>query len=96
MASRLMACLGLVSTLLWVAAPAVAAAWPTSHKSDSCACCDMADAVVDGIGCPGCQAAPAEQAAAPASWLVASFAWSSRAPAVFDGIEPQPADPPPR
>ena len=97
--TRLMACLGLVATLVWIAAPAVAAAWPMSQQtgeSDSCPCCDGFASVAGGLGCAGCQAAPAEQASAPGPLLVVSFTWSGRARAAFRGFDPQPADPPPR
>jgi len=51
--TRLMAFAGLLSALLWVALPAVAAAWPTAHQvageSGPCSCCDGQAAIGGGI-----------------------------------------------
>lgn len=97
MLARLTSCLALIATMLWVAVPAVvvAAASPAQVEGEACPCCDGLAALTSAVACPGCQAAPSG-AALPIRHSVVTAAWLGGVDITGTGIEPMPAEPPPR
>ena len=96
--SRFLAILAFVAAGLWVALPAVVvtAVTPAHAEGVPCSCCDEQPAIGGGVACPGCQVGVPTGSAWPASHLVVTAAWSANVATETTGVDPVPAEPPPR
>jgi hypothetical protein len=98
LATRLLSTLALVAAMLWAAFPAVvvAAANPAHTAGEPCPCCDGQAALGGVIACPGCQVGTPTQTALPIAQLPVTVAWLGMITTSATGIDPAPAEPPPR
>lgn len=96
--SRFLAILALVAAGLWVALPAVAVTTVTPAHAEGvpCSCCDEQPAIGGGVACPGCQVGVPTGSARPPRHLFVSAAWSVHVASETTGLDPLPAEPPPR
>ena len=96
--TRFLATLAFVAAGLWVALPAAVVTTVTpAHAEDvPCSCCDEQPAIGGGVACPGCQIGVPTGSASPPSHLVVTAAWSVRVTTETTGVDPVPAEPPPR
>ncbi len=96
-ATRLLRCVALLAALAWVAFPVavVAAASMSEMQGEPCPCCDGKAATGAVIACSGCQAGMPSIAASTPPAIVA-IAWIALPGIRFTGIDPTPAEPPPR
>lgn len=106
--TRFLAILAFVAAGLWVVLPAVVVtmATPTptpthththTHtESVPCSCCDEQPAIGGGVACPGCQVGVPTGSVWPPSRLVVTAAWSVHVAPETTGVDPVPAEPPPR
>lgn len=96
--TRIFATLAFVAAGLWVALPAVVVTTVTPAHAEGvpCSCCDEQPAMGGGIACPGCQVGVPTGSAWPPSHLVVTAAWSVRVATETTGVDPVPAEPPPR
>jgi len=97
-AARFLSCLALLAAMLWVALPAVvvAAAAPVQTEGEACPCCDGKAALGAILACPGCQAGIAAESGLAALPTITTVAWLTFPSTTGTGIEPSPAEPPPR
>lgn len=97
-ATRILSCLALLAAMLWVALPAVvvAAAAPAQIEGEACPCCDGKAALGAILACPGCQAGIAAESGLSAPPTFTNAAWLIFPSTTGTGIEPSPAEPPPR
>ncbi len=97
-AARIVSAFALVAALTWIVFPAVVfASTSTSHvEGDACPCCDGAAALGTIIACPGCQAAAPADIGVSTPYRTFSAVWLGAPGATFAGIDPVPAEPPPR
>jgi hypothetical protein len=98
LATRILSTLALVAAMLWVAFPAVvvAAANPAHTEGEPCPCCDGQAALGGVIACPGCQVGTPAETALPIAQLTVTIAWLGVLTTSATGIDPAPAEPPPR
>lgn len=98
LAKRILSTLALVAAALWVAFPAVvvAAANPAHVEGEPCPCCDGQATLGSVIACPGCQVGTPAEAALPIPPFAVTTAWLGMAIVSATGIDPAPAEPPPR
>jgi len=98
LAARLLSTLALVAAVLWAAFPAVvvASVTPAHTESEPCPCCEGKAALGGVIACPGCQVGTPVEAALPVPALAVTKAWLGTLTAFAAGIDPHPAEPPPR
>jgi hypothetical protein len=96
--TRILSSLALLAAMLWVALPAVvvAAATPAQIEGEACPCCEGKAALGAILVCPGCQAGIAAESGLAALQSFTNAAWLVGPPAIVTGIEPVPAEPPPR
>jgi len=97
-ATRFLSCLALLAAMLWVALPAVvvAAAAPAEIEGEACPCCEGKAALGAILACPGCQAGIAAEGELAAPQTFTNAAWLIGPSTTGTGIEPTPAEPPPR
>ncbi len=95
--ARLLSILALVATVLWAAFPAVvvAAANPAAGQAEPCSCCDHA-ALASVVACPGCQVGELPGRPLEVRPVGVATPWLAAAPAAATGVDPAPAEPPPR
>jgi hypothetical protein len=95
---RILSCLALLAAMLWVALPAVvvAAAPPAQVEGEACPCCAGKAALGGILACPGCQAGIAAESGLAAPPTFTNSAWLACPSTTGTGIEPSPAEPPPR
>ena len=98
LATRVLSTLALVAAVLWVAFPAVvvASASPAHVEGEPCPCCEGQAALGAVIACPACQVGTPEETALPIPRLAVTTAWLGVTTASVTGIDPAPAEPPPR
>lgn len=96
--TRFLATLAFVAAGLWVVLPAVVGttATPAHAEGVPCSCCDEQSAIGGGVACPGCQVGVPTGSAWPPSHLVVTAAWSVHVATQTTGVDPVPAEPPPR
>ena len=87
-----------MAAVLWVAFPAVvvAAVSPAHSEGDPCPCCDGQAALGAVVACASCQAGTLAGIALPIRESVVTEAWRGTMTASAMGIDPAPAEPPPR
>jgi hypothetical protein len=97
-AARLLAILALVATALWAAFPGVvvAAVNPASGQEEPCPCCDDRAALAGVVACPACQVGTLPGRSPAVATVAVTTPWLAIAPAPVLGIDPAPAEPPPR
>lgn len=96
--SRIISAFVLFAALAWVALPlaAYAPAKANFDEAEACPCCDAPAALSPIMACPGCQvAAPVNNGLPGPDWTF-SPAWTETVTASVTGIDPAPAEPPPR
>jgi hypothetical protein len=98
LATRILSTLALVAAMLWVAFPAVVvgAANLAHTEGEPCPCCDGQAALGGVIACAGCQVGTPAETALPTSQLTVTIAWLGVMTTSATGIDPAPAEPPPR
>ena len=98
LAARMLSALALVAAALWVAFPAVvvASANPAHVEGEPCPCCDGQAALGGVVACPACQVGTPTEAAFPIPTLIVTTAWLGATADSANGIDPAPAEPPPR
>ena len=98
LATRILSTLALVAAVLWVAFPAVvvAAANLAHSEGEPCPCCDGQAALGGVIACPGCQVGTTAETVLALAELTVTTAWLGAMTASATGIDPAPAEPPPR
>ena len=98
LATRILSTLALVAAVLWVAFPAVvvASANPAHMEGEPCPCCEGQAALGGIIACPGCQVGTPAEAVLPLADLTVTTAWLGAVTTSATGIDPAPAEPPPR
>ena len=98
LARRILSTLALVAAALWVAFPAVvvASATPAHVEGDPCPCCDGQATLGGVIACPACQVGTSAEAAVPVPAFTVTTAWMGAVTDQATGINPAPAEPPPR
>lgn len=94
--TRFLATLAFVAAGLWVVLPVVTMATPAHAESVPCSCCDEQPAIGGGVACPGCQVGVPTGSVWPPSRLVVTAAWSVHVAPETTGVDPVPAEPPPR
>lgn len=96
--TRFLATLAFVAAGLWVVLPAVVVTSVTPAHADGvpCSCCDEQPAIGGGVACPGCQVGVLMGSEWPARDLILAAAWSVGVVTETAGIDPVPAEPPPR
>lgn len=96
--SRIVRAFALVAALAWFALPAAVFASPSmSHvEGEACPCCDGLATVGPIMACPGCQAATPADGGPPLPHRTFSSIWIETVSASVAGIDPAPAEPPPR
>jgi hypothetical protein len=97
-ATRLLSCFALVAAMLWVAVPAVvmASAASAQLEGEACPCCEGKAALGTILACPGCQAGMTADSGLTAPQTITTAAWLIGPSTIATGIEPAPAEPPPR
>lgn len=97
-ATRIVSAFALVAALTWIVFPAVVFASTSANhvERDACPCCDGAATLGTIIACPGCQAATPEDIGLSIPVRNFSAVWVGASSATFAGIDPVPAEPPPR
>jgi hypothetical protein len=98
LATRILSTLALVAAMLWVAFPSVvvAAANPAHMEGEPCPCCDGQAALGGIIACPACQVGTPAATVPPIAPLTVTIAWLGVVTGSVTGIDPAPAEPPPR
>lgn len=96
--SRIVAAFVLFATLAWIALPAAVFASPrAAHvEGDACPCCDGPAIVGPIMACAGCQAATPADDGLPIPYRTFSPVWTETISTRAAGIDPAPAEPPPR
>jgi len=96
--TRVLSCLALLAAVSWVALPAivVAAAPAAQTAGEACPCCDGKAAFGAILACPGCQAGIAAEGVRAAPQMFTNTAWLIGPSTTGSGVEPTPAEPPPR
>jgi len=95
LATRILSTLALVATVLWVAFPAIVVA-AANPAHEPCSCCEGQAALGGVIACPACQVGTPAETALPVAALAVTVAWLGVMTASATGIDPAPAEPPPR
>ena len=96
-ATRILSRLALIAAMLWIALPAiVVAANPAQIDGEACPCCEGKAALGAIFACPGCQAGIATESGGAAPQTVTTAAWLVCLSTTGTGVEPTPAEPPPR
>lgn len=93
-----MATVALVAAGFWLAVPAavVAAATPAHTENVPCSCCEGQAALGGAVACPSCQVGVPAGNEMPVRHASVTAAWPGSAAMGADGIDPAPAEPPPR
>lgn len=96
--TRLAAILALLTAGFWVALPVVivASTMPAHAESAPCACCEEQQALNSVIACVSCQIGVSAESALPVRHDVITAAWRGGPTTLASGIDPAPAEPPPR
>jgi hypothetical protein len=96
--TRIAATLALLAAGFWVALPVVVVASTTSAHAEStpCACCEEQAALGGIIACVSCQVGVPAESAPPVRHAAVTAAWLNGATTLAPGIDPAPAEPPPR
>jgi hypothetical protein len=96
--SRIVSAFVLFAALAWIALPGAVFAAPTANPAggEACPCCDGLASAGPVLACPGCQAATPAEGELPGPARTVSRAWTRTIVAGVAGIEPAPAEPPPR
>jgi hypothetical protein len=96
--TRIAATLALLAAGFWVVLPVVAVASTTSAHAEStpCSCCEEKAALGGIVACPSCQVGVPAVSAPPARHAIVTAAWLNGAATLVPGIDPAPAEPPPR
>lgn len=97
-AARIVSVFALVAALTWIVFPAVVfASTSASHvEGDACPCCDGAATLGTIMACPGCQTAAPADIGLSIPYRSFSAVRLGAPDATFAGIDPVPAEPPPR
>lgn len=95
---RSLAILAFVAAALWVVLPAVVMTTVTPAHAEGvpCSCCDEQPAIGGGVACPGCQVGVPTGSVRLSRNMVATAAWSVHVASETTGLDPLPAEPPPR
>lgn len=95
--ARIVSTVALAAAVLWVALPAlvVASASAAQAEGGDCPCCE-AQAAAGIVACPSCPAGTPDEGALPLRYSTVAAAWLALSPASVAGIDPAPAEPPPR
>jgi hypothetical protein len=90
--------LALVAAGFWVVLPAAVALSANAAQSESepCSCCHDQPALGGIVACPGCQVGAIAESALPVSPVTYAAAWFDVLSVRTSGIDPAPAEPPPR
>ena len=96
--SRIISVIVLFAAFAWIALPVAAYASPkVSHgEGETCPCCDAPAALGPIMACPSCQVAAPVNSGLPGPDWTFSLAWTETDTASVTGIDPAPAEPPPR
>jgi len=97
--ARVVSTVALAVAVLWVALPAivVASASAAHAQGDDCPCCEVQAATAGIVACPSCPAGTPDDGALPLRYIAGVAAWLVLSPALSaTGIDPAPAEPPPR
>ena len=96
--TRIAATLALLAAGFWVALPAVVvASTPPAHAERApCSCCEGQAALGGIIACASCQVGVPADSAPPVRQAIVTAAWLNGATTLVPGIDPAPAEPPPR
>jgi len=95
LANRILSTLALMAAVLWVAFPAVVVA-AANPAHEPCSCCEGQAALGGVIACPACQVGTAAETALPVAILAVTPSWPGVIDTSATGIDPIPAEPPPR
>lgn len=96
--SRIVPAFVLFAALAWIVLPAAVFASPrAAHvEGEACPCCDGPATVGPIVACPGCQAATPVDGGLPISCRTFTAAWIETSDVYVTGLDPAPAEPPPR
>lgn len=96
--ARIVSTVALVAAVLWIALPAlvVASANAAQAEGGDCPCCEAQAAATGIVACPSCPAGTPDEGALPLRCTTVAAAWFALSPASVAGIDPAPAEPPPR
>jgi hypothetical protein len=96
--ARIVSILALVAATLWVALPAavVASANAAHAESGDCPCCEGQATAASIVACPSCPASTPADGALPLRYITVTAAWLALPATSAAGIDPAPAEPPPR
>jgi hypothetical protein len=96
--SRIVSAFVLFAAIAWIVLPVAAFAAPKASYAggEVCPCCDGPATVGPIMACPGCQAATPADDGLPDRDRTFSLAWTETITAGVVGIDPAPAEPPPR
>lgn len=96
--ARIVSTVALVAAVLWIASPALVLASANAAQAEAgdCPCCEAQIAATGIVACPSCPAGTPDEGALPLRYSTAAAAWLAMSPASVAGIDPAPAEPPPR
>ncbi|TAJ84670.1 hypothetical protein [Reyranella sp.] len=96
--TRIVSMLALVAAVLWVALPAavVASANAAHAEGEACPCCEGQATPASIVACPSCPASTPDDGALPLRYMTVTAAWLGLSATSATGIDPAPAEPPPR
>lgn len=88
----------LFAALIWIVLPVAVIAAPQARQveGEACPCCDGPATIGPIMACPGCQAATPADNGLPLHRFKSSFAWTETVVVRVTGVDPAPAEPPPR
>lgn len=95
---RIFSAFVLFAAFAWIVLPVAVFAAPAASQAEgeACPCCDGLASVGPIMACPGCQAATPAAGGLPGPARLVSLAWTVTIAARVAGIDPAPAEPPPR
>lgn len=96
--TRFVATLALLAAAFWVTLPAVvvASATPAHAENAPCSCCEGQAALGGGVACVSCQVGVPAEGMLPCRHAIVTAAWSNYVVMGTTGLNPAPAEPPPR
>lgn len=96
--SRIVSVFVLFAALAWIVQSVAVFAAPAVNlaEGEACPCCDGLAPAGPIMACPGCQAATPAEGGLPGPARPVSLAWTVTIVASVAGIDPAPAEPPPR
>lgn len=96
--ARIVSTVALVAAVLWIALPAivVASASAAHAESGDCPCCEAQATAASIVSCPSCSAGTPEGGGLPLRYMTVTAAWLATPATSATGLDPAPAEPPPR